>query len=108
MSDAETPTDGGLDVRTLRVGSARSVAYGPAGAPAEEWSLRFTTEGAERVTVRLDEDAMYQLWTEVHDVPWPSTGSERDDLRREVVARAERADAGTLRDVLDVFGGDSA
>lgn len=99
-------TDGGFETRTFRVGPARTVAYGPAGADSSEWALRFTSEDGERVTVRLDEDAMYELWTEVHNVPWPSREDDRHDLQREIVARAERADAEMLREVLNVLGGD--
>ncbi|WP_168215979.1 hypothetical protein [Halorussus marinus] len=103
----ETRTDGGLDTRRLRVGPARTVAYGPAGANSGEWALRFTSEDGERVVVRLEEDSMYELWTEVHNVPWPSREDSRHDLQREIVARAERADEEMLRDVLDVLGGES-
>ncbi len=103
----EIRTDGGFETRTLRVGPARTVAYGPAGANSGEWALRFTSEDGDRVVVRLEEDSMYELWTEVHNVPWPSREDSRHDLQREIVARAERADEEMLRDVLDVLGGES-
>jgi len=104
--EPEVATDGGLETLTLRVGSARTVAYGPAGATSGEWALRFTAEDGERVSVRLDEEAMYELWTEVHNVPWPSREDDRHDLQREIVARAETAGPETLREALDVLGGD--
>ncbi|UPV75890.1 hypothetical protein M0R89_07480 [Halorussus limi] len=106
MSADRTRAGRGLETRTFRVGPERTVAYGPAASGREEWALRFTADSGERVAVRLDEDAMYALWTEVHNVPWPRDETERGDLRREVAARAERADAETLRQVLDVLGGD--
>jgi uncharacterized protein with NRDE domain len=108
MSADRTRAARGLETRTYRVGPERSVAYGPAASGRDEWALRFTAESGERVTVRLDEESMYALWTEVHDAPWPRDGTERGDLAREVVARAERADAETLRTVLDLLGGDRA
>jgi hypothetical protein len=105
-TDSEVRTDGGLDVQRYRVDRAQSVSYGPAGSASEGWALRFGSEDGERVVVRLDEDAMYHLWTEVHNVPWPSREDDRHDLQREIVARVEEAGPETLREVLDVLGGD--
>lgn len=108
MNADGTTSDRGLETRTLRVAEARSVAYGPAASDGDGWALRFTAEGGERVVVRLDKDSMYRLWTEVHNVPWPRPDTETADLRREVAARAEGASAETLRDVLQILGGDPA
>lgn len=78
----------------------RGISYGPAARRAETWILGFATAGGERVELELDEAAMYELWTEVHDVPWPGEPREDGKLRREIVARIERADAETMHEVL--------
>ncbi|MXR39821.1 hypothetical protein GRX01_00395 [Halobaculum sp. WSA2] len=80
------------------------------GSDPEPWTLRFETEGGERVVVRLDRDAMYELWTEVRGVPWPTVHRhperrERDELVREIVERANVAGESELREALDALGG---
>ncbi|MDM9627431.1 hypothetical protein QTL95_16100 [Rhizobium sp. S152] len=100
-----------LDVERYSVGRAASVTYGPLGAEPEPWTLRFATEGGERVVVRLDREAMYELWTEVRGVPWPTVHRdperrEKDELVRELVERANVADATQLREALDTLGGE--
>lgn len=82
-------------------GDRRSVAYGPAGDDeCDVWSLGLSTTDGERVECLLDEGAMYDLWTEVHDVPWPRGVREVGDLRRRIVERIERMDEAQLRTVL--------
>ncbi len=71
-----------LDVERYSVGRAASVTYGPLGAEPEPWTLRFATEGGERVVVRLDREAMYELWTEVRGVPWPTVHRDRSAARK--------------------------
>ncbi|WP_435147195.1 hypothetical protein [Halobaculum sp. P14] len=107
-----TVADGGSaqrDATTYSVAEARTVAYGPLGFEGAPWVLRFQTETAGRVSVRFDETAMYELWTEVHNVPWPGGRPEtRSDLQREVVALAEGADEEMLQDAVAALGGESA
>ena len=106
VTEPRVATDGGFETRTFRVEEGRTVAYGPAGPETDDWELRFTSEDGERVGVRLDGDAMYALWTEVHNVPWANREDDRHDLQREVVALAEGASAERLRDVLAVLRGE--
>jgi len=100
-----------LDVERYTVGRAASVAYGPLGMDSEKWTLRFATEGGERVVVQLDRDAMYELWTEVRGVPWPTVHRDperrkRVELVHEIVERANVAGESELREALDALGGD--
>lgn len=44
-----------------------------------------------------------ELWTEVHDVPWPSNTQSTGNMRRKIVERIEGAGADTLRDVLTLL-----
>jgi hypothetical protein len=67
----------------------------------EEWLLGVTTAEAGRVEIVVDERAMYELWIEVQDVPWPRRREPRDTLVRETVERVNRMDAEGCRDVLD-------
>jgi hypothetical protein len=100
-----------LDVERYTVDRAASVTYGPLGPDPEPWALRFETEGGERVVVRLDRDAMYELWTEVRGVPRPTVHREperrkRVELVHEIVERANVAVESELREALDALGGD--
>lgn len=81
----------------------RGISYGP-GRDDEpgEWCLRLATDDG-RIDLLLDEDAMYDLWVEVQNVPWPRDGSEKEDLRREVVEHTGRMDAEQLREVLGII-----
>jgi len=89
-----------------RVGGDRpSVSYGP--LTDEEWVLAVTTESEGRVEIILDEQMMYDLWTEVRDVPWPEAThhtEERSRLVRQVVHAANGADEPMLRDALKSLG----
>ncbi|GGN92343.1 hypothetical protein [Haloarcula pellucida] len=94
------------DRTRYRVDDSRpSVSYGPAG-DGEEWVLAFTTtEG--RVEVVLGEETMYELWTEVRNVPWPNAThhtEERSRLVRQVVHAANGADEDGLREALAALG----
>lgn len=84
----------------------RSISYGPQDLDADTWILRVGTQEGERVELVLGKGAMYELWTEVHDVPWPDSRTRTGKLRREIVERIERADAETLHDVLRLLPGD--
>lgn len=100
-----------LDVTRYIVGRTASIAYGPTGANVEAWDLRFSTDEGERVVIRLDPADMYELWTEVRGVPWPTVHNdperrERDELIREIVERANVAGEAELREALDALGGD--
>jgi len=108
--DEESVTDGGSDERSIaryRIGGPHpSVSYGPAG-DGEEWVLAVTTESEGRVEIVLDERRMYELWTEVHNVPWPEAShhtEERSRLVRQVVHAANGADEAMLRDALEALG----
>jgi len=89
-----------------RVGGERpSVSYGPANG--EEWVLAVTTEAEGRVEIVLDEAMMYELWTEVRNVPWPDAShhtEERSRLVRQLVHAANGADEAMLRDALETLG----
>ena len=85
--------------------SGKAISYGPSRErDASEWMLALATEGDGRVEIHVDETAMYELWTEVHDVPWPREPTERGVLSRRLVEHAERADADQLRDALEAIG----
>lgn len=99
-----------LDVTRYIVGRTASISYGPTGANVEAWELRFSTREGERIVIRLDGADMYELWTEVRGVPWPTVHNdperrEKDELVRELVERANVADAAQLREALDTLGG---
>jgi hypothetical protein len=87
--------------------SGKAISYGPGYEEDGPWCLWATTTDGERVCLQLDETAMYELWTEVHNTPWPRDGRGIEGrLRRSVVALAESADELTLRDALEVLGGE--
>ncbi|QIO23068.1 hypothetical protein [Haloarcula sp. JP-L23] len=83
-----------------------AVSYGPTDE-GDEWLLAVTTESEGRVEIVLDEVMMYDLWTEVRNVPWPSAAhhtEERGRLVRQVVHAANGADEAMLRDALRALG----
>jgi transcriptional regulator with XRE-family HTH domain len=107
-------TDGGREfdgvtVTRYTVNEARSVSYGP--ARGDLWALRVGVGDGERLTLRFDREAMYALWTEVKDSPWPGRGvnqrgGERATLALEVATRANDASVEQLEAALDALGGD--
>jgi hypothetical protein len=106
MTDSELAD---LNLARYTVGRSTSVSYGPGYPTHDGWELRFSTEDGERVVVELDREAMYELWIEVKNTPWPRSGEEyqeHDDLLGELVERANGASTEQLRDALDAFGGD--
>lgn len=84
----------------------QSISYGPTERLDTAWALTLSTKGYGQVELGLGELAMYELWTEVHDVPWPRDGTTCSDLQREIVARVQRTDEETLREVLELLGGE--
>lgn len=108
--DPTVVTDGGRSGRTLtryRAGGPHpSVSYGPVG-DGDEWVLAVTTESEGRVEIVLGERLMYDLWTEVRNVPWPNAAhhtEERGRLVRQVVHAANDAGEEMLRDALEALG----
>jgi hypothetical protein len=86
--------------------SGKAISYGPGYEEDGPWCLWVTTTDGERVCLQLGEAAMYELWTEVHDVPWPGRDDDRGRLQRQIVEHIERADEETLREVLQLVGPD--
>lgn len=82
-----------------------SIVYGPSGdtLDPDSWVLILDTEGGEHIHLELGEEAMYELWTEVHNVPWPSNTQSTEKMRRKIVERIVGAGADTLRDVLTLL-----
>ncbi|MFB6218358.1 MAG: hypothetical protein ABEH77_04125, partial [Halobacteriaceae archaeon] len=80
----------------------RSISYGPFGDDREGWVLRVGTVDGERVDLVLGEHAMYELWTEVQNVPWPRDPQEPDtgELVHRLVEKANGADEAMLRAAL--------
>jgi len=96
--------DGGRDVQTFEVAEDRpAISYGPDPYRDAAWTLAATT-GEERVELLLGEQAMYQLWTEVQNVPRPRFDDENGRLVRQLVHLANGADESMLRDALAVLG----
>jgi len=77
------------------------ITYGPHRSDRDEWVLSINTTGEDRVEIVLDEDAMYELWTEVHNVPWPREPDPKGRLVREIVERINGLDSEGCRTVLD-------
>ncbi|UIP01098.1 hypothetical protein Hbl1158_07045 [Halobaculum sp. CBA1158] len=69
-----------LDVTRNVVGRTDSISDGSTSANIEAWDLRFSTHDGEQIVIRLDPADMYELWTEVRGVPWPTV--HRDPERR--------------------------
>lgn len=86
----------------------KSIGYGPTRF-GEEWELHFATEDGERVEVRINEPAMYELWTEVHNVPWSAEDDEerrrRGTLTRSIVERVQTMDEEGLEAVKETIDG---
>ncbi|WP_226010533.1 hypothetical protein [Halomicrobium salinisoli] len=103
----EPVTDGGQIREFVADGERPAVSYGPSH-PSQpgEWVLAVTTEDG-RVEINLDEEAMYDLWTEVRGVPWPHPDdrTEQDRLVRQVLHFANGADEEMLHDAIEALGG---
>lgn len=84
----------------------QSINYGPSERADVAWALTLSTSGYGKVELGLGQLAMYELWTEIQDVPWPREGTTCSDLQREIVARVQRTDEETLCEVLELLGGD--
>jgi len=99
------------DATTHRVTDRpRSIIYGPVhGTPeAIAYELALHTDAGENVEIRLSGQAMYELWVETKNTPWPDSSAERaekDALLGRLVDRAQGADTETLRDAVDVLEG---
>jgi len=106
VDDPKVRTDGGRDIHEYRVAEDRpAISYGPAPDREAAWRLAATT-GYERVELLVGKQAMYELWTEVRNVPWPNPQKprEHDRLVRQVVHAANDADAEMLEDALAALG----
>ncbi|MFC6975656.1 hypothetical protein ACFQL1_14935 [Halomicroarcula sp. GCM10025709] len=104
--DRDLVPDGGQSSYRFEVTeeSRSTVTYGPAGPDTDRWVLTATTEYG-RVELELDEQPMYELWTEVRGVPWPPReGDQHDRLIRRVLQAANGADEQMLYDALDALG----
>ncbi|MFC6987549.1 hypothetical protein ACFQJD_00275 [Haloplanus sp. GCM10025708] len=67
--------------------SAKNISYGPSSRENAAYVLRIGTEDGT-VEIHLDEEEMYELWTEVQHTPWPDTLEEQEEageLRRQLV-----------------------
>jgi hypothetical protein len=86
------------------------LSYGPTLENQDGvYVLGVTTDADERVDVVFGRQAMYRLWTEVKDRPWPDPShhdAERDRLVRQVVHLANGADEEMLREAIAVLGGE--
>lgn len=85
--------------------SAKNVSYGPSDREGAAFVLRVGTEDGA-VRIHLDEEEMYELWTEVQHTPWPDRREESEEigrLRRELVEKAMGADAEMLTEALDAI-----
>jgi len=111
VGEPEIATDGGPDLATYEFGvqdDGSSIVYGPWDEDADEWMLGVSTEDGERVRLLLGEAAMYELWTETHNTPWPREAEPRGTLQREIVEKVNGMDEDQLREVLatvDEVGG---
>lgn len=103
--DPELVTDGGRKITSHVVADQfGSISYGPNRQENPgEWMLGFRTEDDGRVEVHLGEQAMYELWQEVQNVPWPRHGSAEGDLRRRLVSRANHSSEEQLRSALEAL-----
>lgn len=84
---------------------SKNISYGPSSREDAAFVLRVGT-GDGTVEIHLDDDEMYELWTEVQHTPWPDRSQEQEEageLRQELVDRAMGADEETLRDALDAM-----
>jgi len=96
--------DSPADLNFTPLGS-KNVSYGPSARGDAAFVLRVGTDDGT-VELHLDEDEMYELWTEVQHTPWPNTLDEQEEvgrLRQQLVDRAMGADAKMLRDALDAL-----
>lgn len=84
---------------------SKNVSYGPSQRGDAAYVLRVGT-GDGTVEIHLDEDQMYELWTEVKHTPWPERAEDDGEvgrLRGEVVERIMGADEEMLTDVLETI-----
>lgn len=83
----------------------QSISYGPSSRENAAFVLRVGTSDGP-VRIHLDEDQMYELWTEVQHTPWPNPVDEQEkagELRQRLVDLAIGADADMLRDALNAI-----
>lgn len=96
--------DTSADLRFSPLGE-KNISYGPSSRADAAFVLRVGT-GDGTVEIHLDEDEMYELWTEVQHTPWPDAAEEHEEigrLRRELVEKAMGADEQMLEDALDAI-----
>ncbi|WP_235728480.1 hypothetical protein [Halosimplex carlsbadense] len=96
--------DSPADLSFTPLGS-KNVSYGPSSRADAAFVLRVGTEDGT-VELHLDEDEMYELWTEVQHTPWPDTLDEQEEagrLRQRLVDLAMGADEEMLRDALNAL-----
>lgn len=98
--EPELISDGGRETLQFVVRGFGSFSYGP-GRDHEpgDWMLGCGTEEG-RVEVLVDEEAMYDLWTEVQHVPWPRDGTECGELQRDIFERVQGMDEEMCRELL--------
>lgn len=81
----------------------RTFSYGPfRDHPTAAFCLGAVTDQG-RVDLLVDEEAMYDLWTEVKDRPWPRDEREKAALRTEIVEITGGMDEAQLREVLGIL-----
>jgi phosphoglycerate-specific signal transduction histidine kinase len=93
-----------VDFTFLPLGK-KNISYGPSARDDAAFVLRVGTDEGT-VKIHLNEDEMYELWTEVQHTPWPDTLDEQDEigyLRQQLVDRAMGANAEMLRDALEAL-----
>jgi hypothetical protein len=96
----DTPTD-----LTFSPLGRKNVSYGPSSRGDAAYVLRIGTDDGT-VEIHLNEEEMYELWTETQHTPWPDTLEEQDEageLRQKLVDLAMGADAEMLRDALNAL-----
>lgn len=100
-------TDGGVMTQDIVIEGPRGIVYGPRSDGDDGYVLTLASEDG-RVEARLDEAAMYHLWTEVRGVPWPEPDefNEKDRRVKQVLHAANGADLETLDEALRVLRGD--
>ena len=100
VDDPRTATD--VEQHTYTPVGKKNISYGPSSREGAAFVLRVGTEDGT-VEIHVDEDEMYELWTEVQHTPWPETTEEQDEageLRQKLVDLASGADAEMLREAL--------
>lgn len=104
----EADTDDSGEREYVAEDDEKACNYGPSAKLDDGWVLDVTTDDGGHVDVHFPEGAMYGLWVEVQGQPWPDRlddQAEEADLRRELVERANGADAETLHEALEAIKG---